>query len=127
MSSPSRKKFRHDFGDNVEELDYYHSKFQKFYLDQHVTKFILRNMGTYPEQELTNVLQLIVDRAYANTKKEGRAPKMFGMMIFGEGLETPICIPARPLEQNSIDVIINEIDMLEIRYIYQFFNSIFQF
>jgi hypothetical protein len=114
MSTPA-KKFRHEFGQNVNEIDYYHSKNKKFFLDQHVSRFILRNMGSYPEAELMNILQLIVNRAYANTRKEGREPKQFGMMLFGEGLNTPICIPARPAEQNTIDVIMNEIDMLEIR------------
>lgn len=115
MTSPPPKKFRHEFGENVVEIDYYHSSYKKFLLDQHVSRFILKNMGSYPEDDLMKILQLIVDRAYANTTNEGRSPKQFGMLIFGEGLETPICIPARPLEQNSIDVILNEIDMLEIR------------
>jgi hypothetical protein len=35
-------------------------------------------------------------------------------LIFGEGLDTPISIPARNRQQNSSDVIMNEIDKLEI-------------
>jgi hypothetical protein len=35
-------------------------------------------------------------------------------MIFGEGLDTPISIPARNRKQNNSDVIMNEIDKLEI-------------
>jgi hypothetical protein len=35
-------------------------------------------------------------------------------MIFGEGLDTPIIIPARNRKQNNSDVIMNEIDKLEI-------------
>jgi hypothetical protein len=117
MSELPNKKFRSTFGDNVIELDYYHSQNKKFYLDQHISKFILKNMGSYPEAELMQVLSVIIDRACKNTKKEGRNPKLFGMMIFGEGLESPICIPARSKEQNTVEVIINEIDMLEIRLI----------
>jgi hypothetical protein len=36
------------------------------------------------------------------------------MLIFGKGLDSPISIPARDRKQNSIDVIMNEIDKLEI-------------
>lgn len=115
MSASPSKKFRHEYGNNVEEIDYYHSTFKKFLLDQHVSRFVLRNIGSYPEEELLNILQVIVDRAYTNTRAEGRSPKQFGMLIFGEGLETPISIPARSLEQNSIEIILNEIDMLEMR------------
>jgi hypothetical protein len=36
------------------------------------------------------------------------------MLIFGKGLDSPISIPARDRKQNSVDVIMNEIDKLEI-------------
>jgi hypothetical protein len=74
----------------------------------------LKNSGAYPEEELMAVFERIIDRAFTNTKKEGRSPKMFGMLLFGQGLESPICIPARTREQNQVDVIMNEIDALEI-------------
>jgi len=112
---PPLKKICHHLGKNVEEIDYYHSPYKKFYMDQHVSRFVLKNMGSYPEIEFMNVLQALIDRAYHNSKKEGRTPKMFGMLLFGNGLDTPICIPARSFEQNSVEAITNEIDMLEIR------------
>jgi hypothetical protein len=36
------------------------------------------------------------------------------MLIFGKGLDSPISIPARDRKQNTVDVIMNEIDKLEI-------------
>jgi hypothetical protein len=83
-------------------------------MDQHVSKFVLKNSGEYPEEELMDVFERIIDRAFVNTKKGGRSPKMFGMLLFGQGLESPICIPARTREQNQVEVIMNEIDALEI-------------
>jgi hypothetical protein len=84
-------------------------------MDQHISRFILSDLGEYPEAELMLALQKIIDRAIENTKKEDRQPKMFGLLLNGYGLESPICIPARPPEQNTMDTIMNEIDMLEIR------------
>jgi hypothetical protein len=75
MSELPYKKFRSTFGDNVIELDYYHSQNKKFYLDQHISKFILKNMGSYPEAELMQVLSVIIDRACKNTKKRREKPK----------------------------------------------------
>jgi hypothetical protein len=109
------KKPRNSLEDNVEELEYYQSSIRKFYMDQHVCRFIIRNAGEYPEADLMQVFEMLIDRAYENSKKEGRTPKMFGMLINGEGLDSPICIPSRSREQNDVDVIMNEIDMLEIR------------
>lgn len=100
--------------DHLEEIEYYHSKIKKFYMDQHVSKFVLRNSGEYPEEELAATFERIIDRAYYNTMREGRSPKMFGLLLFGHGLESPICIPTRTREQNRVEVIMNEIDVLEI-------------
>jgi hypothetical protein len=103
--------------DNIEELAYYQANYKKFFMDQHVCQFIIRNAGEYPEADLMAAFEMLINRAYENTRKEGRTPKMFGMIINGEGLDSPICIPTRTREQNDVDVIMNEIDMLEIRYI----------
>jgi len=100
---------------NIDELEYYHSPIKKFYMDQHISRFIINDLGEYPEAELMRVLQKIIDRAHENTRKEGRNPKMFGLLLNGYGLDSAICIPARTPAQNTIDVILNEIDMLEIR------------
>lgn len=100
--------------DHLEEIEYYHSRIKKFYMDQHVSKFVLHNSGEYPEDELAATFERMIDRAYNNTIREGRTPKMFGLFLFGYGLESPICIPSRTREQNRIEVIMNEIDALEI-------------
>lgn len=36
------------------------------------------------------------------------------MILDGTGLETPISIPAGSREQNSVEMILNEIDKLEV-------------
>jgi hypothetical protein len=109
------KKPRISLHDNVEEIENYMSSMKKFFMDQHVTRFIIRNAGEYPEADLMSALKKLIDRAFENTRKEGRNPKLFGMLINGEGLEFPICIPARSRLQNSVEIIMNEIDQLEIR------------
>lgn len=108
------KRFLLDDDDDIDELEYYHSPVKKFYMDQHISRFIINDLGEYPEAELMKAIQKIIDRAFENTRKEGRNPKKFGLLINGYGLDSAICIPAREPEQNTIDAIMNEIDMLEI-------------
>lgn len=116
MASESKKP-RISLIDNIEELFYYKSSIKKYFMDQHVSRFVIKKAGDYPESDLMDAFEKLIARAYEITRKEGRNPKMFGMLINGEGLDSPICIPSRPLEQNSVDVILNEIDMLEIRQV----------
>jgi hypothetical protein len=110
------KRLLLDDDHDIDELEYYHSPIKKFYMDQHISRFIINRLGEYPEAELMVAIQKIIDRALENTKKEGRTPKMFGLLLNGYGLESAICIPARTPQQNTIETILNEIDMLEIRY-----------
>jgi hypothetical protein len=99
----------------VEEIDHYVSTNKKFLIDSHNTRFIIKNVGELPEKDFAETLENLIDRAFNHCLKEGRHPSKFGIIMNGEGLDYPIYIPCRSRDQNSVNVILNEIDKLEIR------------
>ena len=113
-SSSSSGESMESENDDYQEIKHYDRHIKKFHTDQHITKFILRNMHEYPEYRFMEILENLIDRAYENSKKKGENPIMFQMILDGTGLETPIVIPLRSREQNSVELILNEIDMLEV-------------
>ena len=96
--------------DDYEEISHYVLEYKKFNMAQHVTKFLINTLGDYPEERMEEILQQIIDRAFEIT--EGK-PQMFGIILESETLQNPIVIPSRSKEQNSVELILNEIDKLE--------------
>jgi hypothetical protein len=113
-----------NYGDDVEELDFYVNDIKKFHTKQFISKFVLKNMGEYPEWRFMEILGTIIDRAYKHSIQDGNS-QLFTMLLNSEELDTPIYIPLRSREQNSVNLIINEIDKLEMsEKKWRFMNSI---
>ena len=109
MSDNSRKRQRKEITPAYEELDHYVNSVKKFYLDQHITHFVLHNAIDRPEEEMMNVLETLIERAYSHIRRDKRDAQLFSMILNGDGLETPIVIPARTREQNNVEMIMNEV------------------
>jgi len=105
------------FGEeDYEEISHHVSSIEKFKTDQYVTQFVLRNMSDYPENRFMEILDKLIDRSYANALKNGQKPEIFSLIMNSPILTLPILIPARDRQQNSVEMIINEMDFLEVKY-----------
>lgn len=104
-----------DYDNNdYNEISHYNRQLKNFHTDQYITKFILRNMNEYPEHRFMEILEGLIEKAYKNSRENCQEPAIFQMILDGTGLETPISIPAGSREQNSVEMILNEIDKLEV-------------
>jgi len=103
--------------EDYEEISHHVSSIEKFKTDQYVTQFILRNMSDYPESRFMEILDKLIDRAYANAAQNDQNPEIFSLIMNSPILVLPILIPARDRQQNSVESIINEMDFLEVKYL----------
>ena len=93
-----------------EEIDHYVNPIRKFFIDQHITQFVIHNAIDDPEDELVQIIESLIERAYSHVRRgRQRETQLFSMLINGEGLETPIVISARKRQQNTAEMIINEV------------------
>ena len=93
-----------------EELETYRNEYGNFYVDQWVSKFIIKDASAYPEEDFKAVMDKIIAAAFRNGTKEGRPPKMFSLLLFSDAIEWPINLPARTPEEQNSDLILNQID-----------------
>jgi hypothetical protein len=69
------------------------SQFPRFNTTQHVTRFILENLGADPEYELGLILRPLIDAAYENARREyGREATRCNILIEGQNLTQPISV-----------------------------------
>ena len=109
-----------------EEIEHYVNPIRKFFVDQHITQFVIRNAIDDPEEELTQIIDRLIERAYSHvSRKRQRETQLFSMLINGEGLDTPIVIPARKRQQNTAEMIMNEV--IALVYIYEHFKMHLKF
>ena len=109
--------------------------YPNFYMNRFISKFVLKNTSSLPEEALRKAFQTLIDEAISKSEEEARNRGIFGTYIFfrffkkrvfvgkvykinivlnGFGLETPLVLPLRELEFNTPDLILNEIDLLEV-------------
>jgi hypothetical protein len=91
---------------------------RKFGTNQFITKFIIRNASDMPEEQLKEYIGHIIEKAYEMSEQEsGIIPNKFAILFSSPILDQPISIPFRTREFFTIEMILNEIDMLEVRLI----------
>jgi hypothetical protein len=93
-----------------EEIDSYANEYSYFYVDEWVSKFIIKDVSDYPEEDFKAMMDKIIDKAFENGTKDGREPKMFGFLLFSSAIDNPINLPARTREELTSDLILNQID-----------------
>ena len=103
------------FKDDVECLGFHVNHLKNFHTSEFVNKFILKNMSEYPEWRFMDLIDEMIDQAFEIVREEGLTPQNFSMVFLSETLDTPICIPLRPREQNNADFIMNGILKLPFR------------
>ncbi|KAL3087021.1 hypothetical protein niasHS_005260 [Heterodera schachtii] len=96
-----------------EQTAYHVHKLERFSLSRHVTEFVLNASAEEPEETLRSTFEMLIRQAVDNTQKQsGRPVAKIGMSLHGRGLYEPIVLPLRPLEQNTCDVLMAELDKL---------------
>jgi hypothetical protein len=108
-SSSSSSPSLDDDSSLYEELGHHVNSIKKFFVDQHVTRFVLHNASSFPEDDFMDILEKLINRAYSHVRRDQRLVQLFSMILDGQSLDTPIVIPARRRQQNSVDMIMNEV------------------
>ena len=108
---------------DIIDMGFHVNHIKKFSTSEFVSKFILKNMGQYPEWRFMDLLDDLIDQAFDSVKKEGMTPQQFSVIFFSETLDTPIYIPLRPRVQNNVDLIMNGILLPNYMCANQYFRN----
>ncbi|KAL3099811.1 hypothetical protein niasHT_028589 [Heterodera trifolii] len=96
-----------------QQTAYHVHKLERFSLSRHITEFVLNASVEEPEETLRSAFEMLIRQAVDNTQKQsGRPVAKIGISLHGRGLYEPIVLPLRPLEQNTCDVLMAELDKL---------------
>lgn len=109
--------------DDIIDMGFHVNHIKKFCTSEFVSKFILKNMGQYPEWRFMDLIDDLIDQAFDSVKKEGMIPQQFSVIFFSETLDTPIYIPLRPRVQNNVDLIMNGILLPNYMCANQYFRN----
>ena len=70
-----------DNEDYVQEIYNYVSEYKKFGLDQHVSRFIIKNLGKDPEKRFKAIIEERIERAYQTCKAEKKIQKCLVLLL----------------------------------------------
>jgi hypothetical protein len=84
------------------------SKYRRFNTSQHLTKFILKTAAALSEERLKEIFDKFIDKAIINQPfTTNHSSLVIGVLINGEGLDSPLVLPGYLLINKSAVIAIN--------------------
>uniref|UniRef100_A0A914HC45 DNA-directed DNA polymerase n=2 Tax=Globodera rostochiensis TaxID=31243 RepID=A0A914HC45_GLORO len=99
-------------GPPFELLRQHLSTFNRFSKFDFVSEFKMRPTVRYPEGKLEDILNTQIRQAIQGAEKDGRKVEKLCPHLFGKGLNAPVSLNMRPIEQNSALTLMAELDRL---------------